>query len=79
MNRREAHPSSGSVNNNSQTLLCTRTFAHLPNLTILQDAQNYLHLRVEETVLWKVNNLPRVTQFVSGGMNSKPGPSDSRM
>lgn len=78
MNRHDPHPSSGSINN-SQTLLCTRTFAYLLILTILQDAQNYLHLRVEETVLREVNHLPRVTHLVSGGTNSKPGPSDARM
>lgn len=59
--------------------LCPRTFAYLLTLNILQYAYNYLHLRVEETVLREVNNLPKVTHLVSGRTNSKPGPSDSRM
>lgn len=61
---------------NSQTLLYTGTFAYLLILTTLQDTYNYLHLRVEETVLREVNNLPKVIHLVSGRTNSKPGPSD---
>lgn len=75
----DPYPSSGSINNNSQARPCPRTFVYQLILTILQDTYNYLHVRVEGTVLREVNNLPKVTHLVSGRANSKPGPSDSRM
>ena len=77
--------SSGSLTNNSFSL--TR-HCYVPEpidsayllllIAVLQDDCNYLHLRVRETVLREVNNLPKVTHLVSGKTDSLV-PLDSRM
>ena len=77
--------SSGSLTNNSFSL--TRHYcvpepidsAYLLLLiAVLQDDCNYLHLRVRETVLRGVNNLPKITHQVSGKTDSLV-PLGSRM